>query len=319
MAASTHVSDLRVIRIDSLPLCSAVIQYDLISMPEYTLSSILPFVRSGLRRVRPSFTITEFANATWTELERSGAARVRRLRPYVENNPDNPEFAHNDDPDDLRQSAVEAWLYLQRRGFAIPASRNFPSPLNDSRLELTKRGREWVDGREPIPELPAEYLTALQRMVPNLDEVVREYVVEGLGSFEHDRFRAAAVMIGAASEKGLYMLAEKMHDAISTPNWKTSFATALKRRDLAELFNQMRKVLERADNLPGRPFELFDGGQDHLVSLIKAVQVQRNNAVHPMNEKISDDTVRLSYLAFPYALQKIEQLRDWFSNNPNVL
>lgn len=287
-------------------------------MPAYTLSSILPFVRSGLRRVRPSFTLTEFASATWTELEKSGA-RVRRLRPHVENNPDNPEFAHNDDPDDLRQSAVEAWLYLQRRGFAIPASRMFPSALDDLRLELTKRGREWVDGHEPIPELPAEYLTALQQMVPNLDEVVREYVVEGLGSFEHDRFRAAAVMIGAASEKAPYMLAEKMLNAITTPRWKEKFSTAFKRRDLTELFEQMKKVLGQVDNLPDRPFEVFDGGQDHLVSLIKAVQVQRNNAVHPMNEKISDDTVRLSYLAFPYALQKVEQLRDWFSNNPNML
>ena len=287
-------------------------------MPEYTLSSILPFVRSGLRRARPSFTLTEFASATWTELEKSGAP-VRRLRPHVENNPDNPEFAHNDDPDSLRQSAVEVWLYLQRRGFAIPASRIFPSALDGLRLELTKRGREWVDGQEPIPELPAEYLAALQRMVPNLDEVVREYVVEGLGSFEHDRFRAASVMIGAASEKALYMLADKMLDAISTPRWKEKFSTALKRRDLTELFDQMRKALERANDLPGRPFEIFDGGQDHLVSLIKAVQVQRNNAVHPMNEKISDDTVRLSYLAFPYTMQKIVQLRDWFSTNPNVL
>lgn len=287
-------------------------------MPDYILSSILPFVRSGLRRVRASFTLTEFVSATWTELEKSGA-KVRRLRPYVQNNPDNPEFAHNDDPDDLRQSAVEAWLYLQRRGFAIPASRTFPSALDDSRLELTKRGREWVDGQEPIPELPAEYLTVLQRMVPNLDDVVQEYVVEGLGSFEHDRFRAAAVMIGAASEKALYMLAEKMLDAISTPKWKEKFITAFKRRDLSELFDQMKNVLGQASNLPGRPFEIFDGGQDHLMSLIKAVQVQRNNAVHPMNEKISDDTVRFSYLAFPYALQKVEQLRGWFSNNPNVL
>lgn len=143
--------------------------------------------------------------------------------------------------------------------------------------------------------------------------------MEGLGTFEHDRFRAAAVMVGAASEKALYMLAEKMLDAISTPKWKIKFATALRRRDLTELFLQMRNVLEQANSLPDRPFEVFDGGQDHLVSLIKAVQVQRNNAVHPMNEKISDDTVRLSYLAFPYALQKIEHLRDWFSNNPNVL
>src|SRR5271154_1605219 len=90
-------------------------------MPEYTLSSILPFVRSGLRRVGVGFTLTEFVSATWTELEKSGA-QVRRLRSYVQNNPDNPEFNHNDDPADLKQSAVEAWLYLQRRGFAIPTS-----------------------------------------------------------------------------------------------------------------------------------------------------------------------------------------------------
>jgi hypothetical protein len=287
-------------------------------MPEYTLSSVLPFVRSGLRRMRPSFTLTEFTSATWTELEKSGA-RVKRIRPYAANNPDNPEFAHNDDPEDLRQSAVEAWLYIQRRGFAIPPSPMFPRALDDLRLELTKRGREWVDAQEPIPELPAEYLNALHRMVPKLDEVVREYVVEGLGSFEHERFRAASVMIGAASEKALYMLAEKVLDAIAAPKWKGKFSTALKRRDLAELFDQMKRVLEQANNLPGRPFEIFDGGQDHLVSLIKAVQVQRNNAVHPMNEKISDETVRLCYLAFPYALQKIEQLRNWFSNNPKVL
>jgi len=110
-------------------------------MPEYTLSSILPFVRLGLRRVteREGFTLTAFVNATWTELENSGAG-VQRQRQHVEGNPDNPEFNHINDPDCLRQSAVQAWLYLQRPGFAIPASsRNFPS-LDDLRLELTTRG-----------------------------------------------------------------------------------------------------------------------------------------------------------------------------------
>ncbi len=244
---------------------------------------------------------------------------MKRTQPYAAGNPNNPEFAHNADPVDLRHSAVKAWLYIQRRGFAIPTSAMFPRDLNESELELTKCGREWVDGKEPIPELSAEYVTALQRMVPSLDDVVREYVVEGLGSFEHDGFRAAAVMIGAASEKALYMLAEKMVDSISTAPWKQKFTAAFNRRDLAELFYQMKKVLELADKVGGRPFEVFDGGQDHLVTLIKAVQVQRNNAVHPMNEKITDESVRLSYLAFPYALQKMEQLRDWFSKNPNVL
>src|SRR5713101_7490588 len=222
-------------------------------MPDYTLSSLLPFARAALRRiVKPSFSLTALTNATWTELEKTGAP-VRRTRPYAENNPNNPEFAHNTDPVDLRQSAVEAWLYIQRRGFAIPTSAQFPGALNESELELTKRGREWVGGQEPIPELPVEYVTALQKMVPSLDDVVREYVVEGLGSFEHDRFRAAAVMIGAASEKGLYMLAEKMLDAIAAPRCKGNLNTALKRRDLAELFEQMKNVLRQANNLAGRP------------------------------------------------------------------
>lgn len=287
-------------------------------MPEYNLSSLLPFARAGLRRVNPSFSFTEFVSATWTELEKSGEP-VRRLRPYDKNNPHNPEFDPTKDPISLRQSAVEAWPYLQRRGFAIPSSNGLLTSLDDSRLEFTKRGREWVDAKEPIPELAVEYVTALEKLVPNLDQVVREYVVEGLGSFEHDRFRAAAVMIGAASEKALYMLAEKMLDAISTTPWKVKFTTVLRRRSLSGLFDQMKRVLEGANKLPGLPLNVFDRGQDHLMSLINAVQVQRNDAVHPMNEQITDESVRLSYLAFPYALQKMEQLRDWFSKNPNVL
>jgi hypothetical protein len=232
-------------------------------MPDYTLSSILPFVRSGLRHINPGFTFTAFVNATWTELEKSHVP-VNRMRPYQANNPNNPEFRHNNDPAGLQPSAIEAWLYIQRRSFAIPISRNFPSILDESILELTKRGREWIDAQEPIPELAAEYIAALERMVPNLDDVVREYVVEGLGSFEHDRFRAAAVMIGAASEKALYMLAEKMFDSISAsaPNWKRNFSIPLKRRDLPDLFTQMKNVLQHASVLPNRPFEIFDGGQD---------------------------------------------------------
>jgi hypothetical protein len=288
-------------------------------MPEYTLVSLLPFVRVGLRRARPLFGFTEFVSAVWTALENRDE-RIQRDRPYNPGNPDNPEFRHANDPDDLKRAAVEAWLYLQRRGFAIPAALGFPfNPADVRQLELTKRGREWVDGREPIPELPAEYLAALGAMVPTLDATVKEYVEEGLGSFEHDRFRAAAVMIGAASEKALYMLADAMLGAISTQQSKDRFATPLRRRQLAELFERMKRLLETADALAGRPFEIFDGGQDHLVTLIRAVQVQRNNAVHPMNERVTDETVRLSYLAFPFALQKLEQLREWFLNNPNVL
>lgn len=287
-------------------------------MPEYSLSSILPFARAGLRRVRPSFTFTEYVSATWTELKKSGAP-VHRLRAYQENNPDNPEFAHNNDPEDLRHSAVEAWLYLQRRGFAITASsRAFPT-LNDSQLEITKRGREWIEGREPIPELAVEYLSTLQKMVPHLDQVIQEYVVEGLDSFEHDRFRAAAVMIGAASEKAIYLLGDSLIAAFASPQKQKNLRGFLDGRGLKKLFDFLQDEIAAAIKGNVIPYSVHEGAIPHLGSLVEAIRVQRNDAVHPQNAAVTTDSVRQTYLAFPHALQKIEQLRDWFSKNQNVL
>ena len=155
-------------------------------MPEYTLASILPFVRVGLRRVRLRFGFTEFVSTVWTALENTDA-RIKRDRPYNPGNPDNPEFRHADDPEDLKRAAIEAWLYLQRRSFAIPSAMSFPfNPADVRQLELTKRGREWVDGREPIPELAAEYLAALGAMVPTL-RYDRERVCGGGARFVRAR------------------------------------------------------------------------------------------------------------------------------------
>lgn len=243
-----------------------------------------------------------------------------RMRPYAENNPDNPEFRHNHDPAGLQPCAIEAWLYIQRRGFAIPTSRSFPSVVDESRLGLTKRGREWVDAQEPIPELAAEYVAALEKMVPNLDQVVREYVVEGLGSFEHDRFWAAAVMIGAASEKGVYLLGESMRQAFKDPKQTAKLEGFINGRGMNSLFGFIQNVIAQAQQPPRViPYSVTEGASPHLMSLIEAIRVQRNDAVHPQNASVSADSVRLSYLAFPHALQKLEELRAWFSANPGSL
>src|SRR5215471_15865593 len=98
------------------------------------------------------FSFVAFANAIWMELEKS-CVKVDRSHVHDENNPDNPEFGFNNVAVDLRQSAIAAWTYIQPRGFAIPSSPMFPRAVNHSRLELTKRGREWVDGNDdPTPE-----------------------------------------------------------------------------------------------------------------------------------------------------------------------
>ncbi len=69
---------------------------------------------------------------------------------------------------------------------------------------------EWTAGRDPLPEDSARYMALLKKLVKALDPVIEQYVSEGLSSFEKGNNFAAAVMIGAASEKEVYLLGDAM-------------------------------------------------------------------------------------------------------------
>jgi hypothetical protein len=64
---------------------------------------------------------------------------------------------------------------------------------------------------------------------------------------------------------------------------------------------------------------VFRGSQFHLMSLFESIRVQRNDAVHPKTADVNEESVRLSYDAFPKALQKAEALRMWFDANPSTV
>ena len=58
------------------------------------------------------------------------------------------------------------------------------------------------------------YLQFLRARMPQLDSVIEQYVAEAVTAFERQAHFAAAVMLGAASEKALYALADSMLGAI---------------------------------------------------------------------------------------------------------
>jgi hypothetical protein len=126
-----------------------------------------------------------------------------------------------------------------------------------------------------------------------------------------------AVMVGAASEKCLYLVADAMFAAVKTLKLKADLEKAYTYRRFNDLFDAIKTILSQAAKLSGANYEVFNGAEEHLVSIFEAIQTQRNDAVHPMNTVVSDDEVRLTFLAFPYALEKAEKLRTWFQAHPN--
>lgn len=285
--------------------------------PTFTLSWILPFVRQSLRGVG-NFEYRTYVQQLWAHLEGARVPGVTRATPLQMQL--GQVFLYDQAPHELRLLATEAFFYLFHNGYItlgpFDSLANLPS---FNRYYVTKSGEKWFNGAEPFPEEAAGYLNFLRQLVPNIDSVIEQYVIEALTAFERRAYFAAAVMLGAASEKALYLLAESMFDAFTDARRRDRLQSTLDRRRLLELFDLVRGAIQDASEAKLLPYAAFEGSATHLMSLFEAIRVQRNDAVHPMNATVSADSVRLLLQSFPYSLNKSEELRAWLTSHPHSI
>jgi hypothetical protein len=283
---------------------------------DYTLSWILPFVRDALKEAS-NFTFDEFADAVWRILDNAGNTGVHQYSPNQMGLSGNI-YNFEQSPHELRVAFTEALYYLISSGFIMPGVhthvRGFPQ---QGRFYRTDRGAAWAAGGEPLPEDVDGYMKLLRRLVPKLDRVIEQYVIEGLRSYERGTLFASAVMIGAASEKGIYLLAESMRQAFKDPKQTATLEKLINGRGLNALFTFIQETLNKSSKVI--PYGVTEGASAHLLSLMEAIRVQRNDAVHPQNARVSANLVRLSYQAFPHAIEMLENLREWLVANPNSI
>jgi hypothetical protein len=285
--------------------------------PVYTLSWILPFVRQALKATS-NFEYRNFVQQLWAELEKAqvkGIVRTPPLQIYS-----GQIFQYDQAPHELRVLTTEAFFYLFHSGFITPAPPDgYLNPPAFHRYYVTQRGVEWFKGGEPLPEDVGGYMKFLRERVSPMDAVVEQYVIEALTAFERQAYFAAAVMLGAASEKALYLLAESVLCSFKDVKRHDKLKALLDRRKLLELFEYVRDTIRDASNAKAIPYTDSEGSATHLMSLYEAIRVQRNDAVHPKNATVSADSVRLLIQSFPYAFGKSEELRAWFTAHPKSI
>jgi len=284
--------------------------------PDYSISWILPFLRQSLRGVS-NFSYDNFVMIVWDELEKAKIPGITRT-PFERSNT-GQKYEYSRAPYELRAATFEAFQYLYRTGLATPEPpQDLPAnPHHQVRYMLTQRGVMWAKSADAPPEDADGYLKFLHGLVPNLDPVIEQYIAEGLSSFERQTYFAAAVMVGAAAEKAIYLLADSILGAIKDTAREQKFSRLVEQRRLSTLLDSIEETVK--GGVQTIPYPIFDGAVSHLMSLFEAIRVQRNDAVHPMNAKVSPDSIRLSFLAFPYALQKSDTLRNWFQANPKAI
>jgi len=281
---------------------------------DYSLESMLPFARAALTTSSDFRSFSKFCDSLFGELQK---AQIPGVVPNPPHGSALYRFNYTDlsCPRVLQLATIEVFCHLLHRGFIAPEGQMFPATIEGASYWRTKKGEAWARGAEPLPEDVDGYMRHLSALAPTLDTVIIQYVQEGLGSFHRGAFFSAAVMLGAASEKEIYLLGWALVGALKDAASQKKLSDQLKGRSLYSLL----KSISTQVALCKKPLDVFDGAELHLMSLFDSIRVQRNDAVHPNTANVNENSVRLSYDAFPQAIRKAEALRGWFDQNPQSL
>jgi hypothetical protein len=282
--------------------------------PVYDLSWILPHVRESLRE-RGNFNFEEFIDGLWAVLER---VNVKSIEKYsIHQSHAGRRYNYDAAHPDIQMAATEAFYYLEQNRFTLrPAPNSNMAFLPHGRYVITARGQDWANGIDPLPE---DYDGYMKQFDASVDPVVRQYVSESLNTYIRGTLFASAVMIGAASEKTVYMLADALVPTLQDAAKQQMLKKRIDDRKLDRMFTFIEQVVIDGHKQKLIPYDVMEGTTRHLMSLIDYIKVQRNDAVHPMTFQVSADSVRFSLNAFPLAFKKVEALRQWCLSHPSSL
>ena len=280
----------------------------------YNLSWILPYVRESLRN-RGNFTFDGFVDGVFAVLERLGVESIEKRSQGA----GYTGYTYNFDVanPDIRFAVTEAFYYLEQNRFILRPPPTTPSAFQSSgQIQITERGREWAKSVEPLPE---DYNAYMKQFDASTDAVVRQYISEAVNTYIRGTYFASAVMIGAASEKSVYLLADSLAPALKDPAKQSALQRKIDARKLESLLKGVEQIVVDGHTTQAIGFDVMGGTTRHLISLFDHIRLQRNDAIHPMNFVVSADSVRFALNAFPPAFQKVEALRKWCDDHPKAL
>lgn len=162
-------------------------------------------------------------------------------------------------------------------------------------FHLTERGRKFLANLSRDPSNPEGYLASLSSL--NLNPVANSYIREALACFMNNLPKAAAVMVGGASES----IALELRNAV---------IRSLK--SLKRVLDTMYTLFEHSCSQ--MPQGLRDSFKSYWLAFVQQIRAARNEAGHPSSvDPVTMDTVHASLLTFPELYKLTGNLLHWIS------
>ena len=192
--------------------------------------------------------------------------------------------------------------------------------LNDSNpnlpfLRLTEYGRSCVQQQRILPHDPDGYLRDFHRAIPQVDATVTDYLSESLQCYIRGLYRAAAVMLGAASEQAVFLLIESCAQAIADVTAKQSFIAEFERAQ--SIFRKFQVFQNRLSLVRSQmPRDVRENLDSLLQGVFDLIRNSRNDAGHPaLGGHVSRDEMYSHLRLFVPYCERIYALIGWFGAN----
>lgn len=211
-------------------------------------------------------------------------------------------IAHNAE---LELAVLTTWSDLFRTGY-LAWGFNLSNP-NPPFFHITDRGRRALERVSRDPGNPAGYLAHLGS-IASLNPVANSYLNEGLACFIAGLHKAAAVMLGAASESIILEIRDVLVDQINSIGMQ--LPKGLSDWRIKTVNDALHSFLD--GYLTKMPHDLrveYEAGWSAFAQQIRSA---RNEAGHPVNvDPLAPDTVHASFLVFPEIARTATKLRSW--------
>ena len=201
------------------------------------------------------------------------------------------------------------WYDLFRSGY-LSWGLNLNNP-NPPWCHLTDQGRVALATISRDPANPDGYLAHLNSRA-SLNPIALSYIREALATFNAQCFKAAAVMVGVASESLVLELRDSLVARIRTLN--QSPPPDLEDWRIKRVLNAIETlILPRTRAMPQVLAQAYDANWSAFIHQIRAA---RNEAGHPAAiDPVTSDGVHASLLIFPELAKLAADLQEWVTSN----
>jgi hypothetical protein len=172
-----------------------------------------------------------------------------------------------------------------------------------------------------IPEEIQHIPTTILQNIPDVHEVILQYLTESIKCLQSEALLASTIMIGCASEKAIFLLMDTFADYIDDDQNKAAFIQKMnKHRDISKKYEVFEASFKSYTPKPTDAKINGIGFNIAVTNMFQYCRKERNDVGHPqIIPNLSPDIVMMPLRYFPTYLQCIYALMEHFKTNKVTL